>query len=257
MFFEYFIVVLLGLTFGSFGNVCIYRLPVNKSIIPPSHCRYCKTPIKYFDNVPVIAYVLLKGKTRCCKQSISIQYPIIEVLTALIALWIFSLTGLTTDSILLFILILSLLIIFMTDLNEFIIPNSITYFIGPLGLVITYFQINPFNITIIDSLMGGIICGGIFFSISKFYLIVKKKEGLGMGDIKMISMLGFWLGIESTMLVIISSSFVGSIIGIALIVANKLKSDEYIPFGCFISVAAGVIIYLQIQFNFNLYQLLN
>ena len=67
MFFEYFIVVLLGLTFGSFGNVCIYRLPANKSIIPPSHCRYCKTPIKYFDNVPVIAYVLLKGKTRCCK----------------------------------------------------------------------------------------------------------------------------------------------------------------------------------------------
>ena len=78
-----------------------------------------------------------------------------------------------------------------------------------------------------------------------------------MGDIKMISILGFWLGIESTMLVIISSSFIGSIIGIALIVANKLKSDEYIPFGCFISAAAGVIIYLQIQFNFNLYQLLN
>ena len=257
MFFEYLIVTLLGLTFGSFGNVCIYRLPFNKSIVPPSRCRNCETLIKYSDNIPVFAYLFLKGKTRCCNKNISIQYPIIEIATSLIALWIYSITGLTVDSIFLFIIIFSLLIIFMTDFNEFIIPNSITYSVGLLGIILTYLYLNPFNVYIIDSLLGGIICGGIFFSISKFYLLYKKKEGLGMGDIKMISMLGFWLGIESTMLVIIFSSLVGSIIGIVLIIANKLKSDEYIPFGCFISIAAGLIIYLKVQFNFNLYQLLN
>ena len=257
MFFEYFIVFLLGLTFGSFGNVCIYRLPVNKSLIPPSHCRNCEIPIKYSDNIPVISYFLLKGESRCCKQRISIQYPIIEVLTSLIAIWIYVHGGISLNSIYLFILLFSLLIIFMTDFNEFIIPNSITYTVGVLGILIALFHLNPFYVSIVDSLLGGVISGGIFFSISKFYHSYKKKEGLGMGDIKMISMLGFWLGIESTMLVIISSSLVGSIIGIVLIVTNKLKSDEYIPFGCFISVAAGLIIFLQVQCNLDLYQLLN
>ena len=255
-YFDYLVVILFGLSFGSFANVCINRLPSELSIIPPSRCPNCETRIKYFDNIPILSYLLLNGKSRCCKKKISLQYPIIEFLVMILGIAIYYHFGKSLDSILLFFFILSLVIIFGTDLKEFIIPNPITYLMIILGIVISYFKINPLDILIIDSLLGGITSGLMFYTISKIFLFVKKKEGLGIGDIKMISMVGFWIGLEFTFIVIVLSSLLGLMFALLLVAFKKMDFQQYIPYGCFISISTVIIVYLNLALNFNIYFLL-
>ena len=257
LFFDFLIVALLGLSFGSFANVCINRLPYEFDIISPSRCPLCKTNINYYDNIPLLSYILLKGFARCCGKGISIQYPIIELVVMFFALSIYLYLGISLDAILLFIFTLSLIIIFVTDFKEYIIPNSITYLFIIIGIVVTFIEVNPFNILIIDSLLGGIISGVSFYTISKLFLIIRKKEGLGMGDVKLISMIGFWIGLEISLLVIVLSSFLGLIVAVFLIMLKKIKYQQYLPYGCFISVATLVMGYVKISTNFNLYYLIN
>ena len=251
MIFEYFIVLLLGLAFGSFSNVLINRLPSNKNIITPSCCPHCLTNIKYYDNIPIISYLFLRGHSRCCNKQISLQYPVIEAVVAILALLVFRYSELSLNTVMIFLLMMVLIIIFMTDFKEYIIPNSITYPMALIGLCLSIAQLNPFGTFQIDSLMGGIISGVLFFSLSKLFLILKKKEGLGMGDVKMISMLGFWLGLELIIMIIVLSSILGIIVGITLILIKKIEASQYLPYGCFISAAALIAIYLRLIFNFS------
>ena len=250
--FDYFIVAILGLSFGSFANVCIIRLPTDINIISPSRCQFCKTPIKYFDNIPIISYLILKGISRCCNKMISLQYPIVEFLVMIFALLSYYFLGRSLDAFLLFFFVLSLIIIFVTDYREFIIPNVITYFMMILGIIFSFLHLNPINILIIDSLLGGFISGLLFFSISKIFLFVRKKEGLGMGDVKMISMIGFWTGLELTLMVIVVSSLLGTIFSLALVLLKRIDFNQYIPYGCFISISSACIIYLNLALNYNI-----
>ena len=249
--FEYIIVVLLGLSFGSFANVLINRLPLGVSIVTPSQCPQCNTNIKYYDNIPVFAYFFLLGQSRCCNKKISIQYPIIEIVATSIALLSFSYSGFSFDTVFIFLLSLVLIILFMTDKKEYVLPNSITYPTAAIGLVLSILNVNPFETLFLDSLLGGCISGLFFLSISKLYLYLKDREGLGLGDVKMISMLGFWLGIESILFIIIVSSLLGIFIGVGLIISHKIKAQEYLPYGCFISIAALIVILLKLKLNFS------
>lgn len=255
--FDYFIVAILGLSFGSFANVCINRLPSDFNIISPSRCQFCKTPIKYLDNVPVFSYLLLKGVSRCCNKMISLQYPIVEFLVMIFALLSYYFLGRSLDTFLLFIFVLSLIIIFVTDYKEFIIPNLITYFMMILGIIFSFLHLNPVNILIIDSLLGGFISGLIFFSISKIFLLVRKKEGLGMGDVKMIAMIGFWLGLELTLMVIVLSSILGIIFSLTLVSLKRMNFSQYIPYGCFISISTAFITYLNLALSYSIFYLFN
>jgi len=247
--FEYFIVTLLGLAFGSFSNVLINRLPLGLSIITPSHCPQCKTNIKFYDNIPVLAYLLLKGQSRCCQKPISVQYPLIEILIALLAVASFSYYGFIMATFTIFLLATSLVILFMTDFKEYIIPNSITYPLAAIGLLLSVLELNPLGTLTVDSLVGGIASGLLFFLISKAYFYLKKRDGLGLGDVKMIAMLGFWLGVEAILMIIIVSSILGIIVGLSLIVAKKIEAQEYLPYGCFISIATLIIIFLKLEFG--------
>lgn len=246
-------IIFIALCFGSFANVCIYRLPYNKSLLTSSECYHCQKPIPFYLNIPIIAFFLLNRKSACCQKVLSWQYPIVEALTALGGVYLYLTYGLHIESILAFAFFLALLIIFFTDLNEYIIPNTITYSLSILGIIAAQFSISVFNISLIESLLGGLISGSILLLTSKIYLLVRKKEGMGMGDVKMIAMIGFWMGLENTFLVLIASSLLGSIIGIGLIQLKKIETTQYIPFGTFLSLGS-IIVWLQgILLNINLF----
>ena len=131
-----------------------------------------------------------------------------------------------------------LVILFFTDLEHYILPNEVTYSLSALAIIISMVNINPFHITLSDSLMGGIISGLLLYITSKIYLLIRKKEGMGMGDVKMIAMIGFWMGLPSTIIIIILSSILGSLVGIMLILFRKMDRNQLIPFGSFLSFTA-------------------
>ena len=242
-------IISFSLCFGSFANVCIYRLPVDKSMLTASECMHCQKPIPFYFNIPLVGFFILRGKTACCQKSLSPQYPIVEGLTAVGAFYIGSIYGVNFESVLAFFFYLSLLIIFFTDLNEYIIPNIVTYSLSISGVLIAYLSYSVFDLSLADSLLGGIISGAVLLGTSKLFLLIRKKEGMGMGDVKMISMIGFWMGLENTFLVLIASSLLGSIVGISLILFKKMDQSQYIPFGTFLSVGTIIIWIVKIYFS--------
>ena len=241
-------VIAFSLCFGSFANVCIYRLPDDKSMFTPSKCMHCNNPIPFYFNIPLIGFFILRGKSACCQKSLSLQYPIVEALSGIGALYLGLIYGVNIESVLLFFFYLSLVIIFFTDLNEYIIPNVITYSLSIAGILISYFSYSVFNLSLLESLLGGIISGGILWLTSKIFILIRKKEGMGMGDVKMISMIGFWMGLENTFLVLIASSLLGSIVGIGLILMKKMERSQYIPFGTFLSIGAVLVWLIKIYY---------
>ena len=256
MIIEYFLVVLISLCFGSFANVCIYRLPLNKTILTFSFCPHCSNKIPFYNNIPIFSYLFLRGKASCCQKKISAQYPFVETIVGAIGLFVFMYSGYSLNTILLFIFFVSLVILFFTDFQNYIIPNNISYPIAFVGLLISLLNINPFGIDIVASLLGGTIGGLILFFTSKIYLFIRKKEGMGMGDVKIITMIGCWLGIESIVIIIIISSLLGSLVGIGLVLMKRIEPQQYIPYGCFISVSAGLICFLDLFYQIHIFDLL-
>ena len=231
-------------------------MPENISLLKPSSCPHCNKRIEYFNNVPVLSYLILKGKSHCCKQNIAIMYPIVELITGFIFLYVYMLSLDIGSMVLINIFLISMLILFYTDLKTYILPNEINYSMAFLGILISFIDLNPFNITIVDSLVGGIAGFLLLFITSKLYLYFRKKEGMGMGDVKMLSMIGFWMGLESVLAVVILSSFSGALIGILLVTTGKIKPDKYIPYGSFISISAIAVAILFLQFRIGLSDLL-
>lgn len=235
--------VLFGAMVGSFLNVCISRLPKGESIVTPgSHCPDCGHPIKFYDNIPLISYLLLGGKCRSCKRSISAQYPLIEGVTALSSLLLFSKHGLSLSYLFYFSFIAALIVITVIDLYHQIIPDVISIpgiVVGLLGaLIIPY-------ITFFNSLIGILLGGGSLFLVATLYQWLFKREGMGGGDVKLLAMIGAFLGWEAVILTILLSSLVGSITGI-VIMALKGKDFKYaIPFGPFLSLGAVIALFGQ------------
>lgn len=238
--FRYILAAVVGLLMGSFGNVCIFRLPQKKSVVyPPSHCPKCQTPIRLHDNIPVLSYLLLGGRCRACKKTISFIYPTIEILASALSvatLWKF---GWNMQSLFFYLFGWGLLVIIVIDLQHMIIPNILTYPGFVLGLIGgVFFFSNPWW----QSVGGALIGGGLLWIVGWAYFHATKRVGLGGGDIKLMAVVGAFLGIELTVLTIFFSSFLGAFVGLYILVVKKKSTKHALPFGPFI--AAGALLAL-------------
>ena len=234
---EIIIVFIFGLSLGSFSNVCIYRLPLSKSLISPlSSCPHCNAKIKYVHNIPIISYLLLKGKSSCCHKKISLHYPLVEFFIGITAVCFFIMDGFTFEAFFSLLFIMGLVILFVTDLEHYIIPNAVTYSLSALAIIISILRINPWLLHYLDSLIGGIVSGALLYLTSKIYFWVRKKEGMGMGDIKLLGALGLWLGWQSLFFIIIVSSLLGIAGGLSAVLLSKMQMQGRIPYGCFLIV---------------------
>ena len=233
---EIILIFSLGLIVGSFSNVCIYRIPRNESVIyPASHCTKCRTKIKPVDNIPLLSYILLKGRCRNCGSKISIQYPVVEFLTGLIYLIIYLIYGLSIQSLVYIILLSALIIIAFIDLQEQIIPDVISLPGIVVGLILSF--IVPY-MSFINSVLGTLVGGGIILIIAWVGSIIFKKEAMGGGDAKLTAMIGAFLGWRYTIISLFLGFFLGALTGIILIMTKIKKREDAIPFGPFIALGS-------------------
>ena len=229
---EIILIFILGLIVGSFCNVCIYRIPRNESIIyPASHCPKCSTTILAKDNIPLLSYILLKGRCRNCGSRISIQYPVVEFLTGLVYVIIYQIYGLSVQSLIYIILSSALIIIAFIDLNEQIIPDVISLPGIIIGLTLSFFV--PY-ISFINSALGVVIGGGIILIIALAGSAIFKKEAMGGGDIKLAAMIGAFLGWRYIIISLFLGFFLGALTGIFLVLSRVKSREDVIPFGPFI-----------------------
>jgi len=244
--------IIFGALVGSFLNVCISRLPKEESIIwPGSHCPYCKKPIRFYDNIPLVSYVLLKGKCRHCKKSISIQYPLVEGITALSSLFLFLKFGPSLSYLFYFAFVAALIVITVIDLYHQIIPDVISLPGIGVGLIASL----PLpQITFLNSLFGVLLGGGSLFLVATCYQWLFKREGMGGGDVKLLAMIGAFLGWKAVILTILLSSLIGSITGILIMVVKGKDFKYAIPFGPFLSLGAMIsLFYGESLINWYLY----
>ena len=236
---------ILGSLWGSFSNVCIYRLPNNGNVAKGrSFCPNCKNKIRWFDNIPFFSYLFLKGKCRQCSKPISFQYFIVELLSAISFVLIFHIYGASITTLLLLILSIFFIIIFFIDLKHFIIPNVLTFPLMVIGFLKSF---DPnLNQTIfpnyINSLIGGLFGYSIIWLIIFFYKKVRKKEGMGLGDAKLMAVIGFWFGWISIPFTIFISSTVALVLVVPSLINQSRKMSSEIPFGPYIII--GCILYV-------------
>jgi len=238
--------IIFGSLWGSFANVCIYRLPENKNVITGrSSCPNCKNKIPWYDNIPLLSFILLMGKCRLCKKQIDLQYFIVELVSVISFVSIYYFFGLTLAALLLLILSIFFIIIFFIDLKHFIIPNELTFPLMIIGFIKSF---DPnLNQTIfpnyINSLIGGLFGYSIIWLIIFIYKKIRNKEGMGLGDAKLLAVVGFWFGWVSIPFVIFISSAVALILVIPSILNKSRKMSSEIPFGPYIII--GCILYVS------------
>lgn len=246
--------LVLGAIVGSFLNVVILRLPdPGKSVVfPASHCPKCETPLSWYENVPILSYITLRGKCKHCKVTISPQYPAVEASMALLSVALFYKFGLSVTSAGYFLFVAALLVIIVIDIHHQIIPDKISL----PGIVLGFlFALLSDVVTWQSSLIGLLVGGGVLYAVSMFYFILRKIEGMGGGDIKLLAMIGAWLGWQSLPFVIFVSSLTGSIVGLIAMTQQKKGGHTRIPFGPFLSIAALLFLFFSnsILYYFQLY----
>lgn len=229
--FKIFIFV-IGVVFGGFFNVLIYRIPRGISIIPRSFCPKCKRKIKFYDATPLVGFVILGGKCRFCRKPISLRYPLIEILTGLIFLISFELFNFQLKTIFTIFLLSALLIIFFIDWEFQIIPDWLTY---PGILFGFLFNIDKFPLFSLYGIIAGM---GSLMILKLLWFLLKKKEALGGGDIKMGGFLGSYFGYKMVLFIIFLGAFLGLAIWIILMIFRKRSMKDYIPFGSFLVVSS-------------------
>ena len=243
--FFYILFFIFGAVVGSFLNVCICRLPKNESIVfPPSHCPACDYRIPWYDNVPILSYLLLRGKCRSCKVRISIQYPLVELVNALLTLSLFMRFGPTFLFAVYFLFCSAMVVITFIDLEHQIIPDVISLPGIVAGFIFSCFipQIGWLN-----SLIGILVGGGSLWLVATGYELLTKKEGMGGGDIKLLAMMGAFFGWKAIPFIIFVSSLVGSVIGITVMLMQKKDAKLAIPFGPFLALGAVLYIFFGRQ----------
>ena len=243
-------VIILGALWGSFANVCIIRMPQGKGVVVGrSFCVKCNKKIQWFDNIPIISYLLLKFKCRNCKTKISFQYFLVETISLINFLVLYLIFGISLTTLFLIILSVVFLIIFFIDLKHYIIPNSLTYSMMILGFIKSFVpNLDPIFPNYLNSLIGGLLGYGIIWSIIYFYRQFKKKEGMGLGDAKLFAVVGFWFGWISIPFVVFLSSIIALLSVLPDLLRSTKKLSSQIPFGPFIIL--GTIFYLVFQDNF-------
>ena len=248
----------LGAALGSFACVCARRIPAGVSVVfPPSRCESCETPIRAFHNVPVASWLLLGGRCAHCGTGIPVEHPLVEILCGALALALYGKFGLSVEFAFYLPFSLSLVVVTLVDSRHMVIPDAVTIpgtvaglafgavrtDWGALGDALFSPGLRDFlyavpNAEILDSLTGALLGGGIFFLIARVYREIRKTEGLGMGDVKLVSMLGAFLGIEGVVMVIFASSVLGTAVGLAIIMLRRENIRRAIPYGPFLSVSA-------------------
>ena len=235
-------VFLFGLCVGSFLNVCIHRVPLSKSIVfPASACPACGTAIRFYDNIPIFSYVLLRGKCRACKALISPRYPLVELITGLFAWAVFAKFGPGLSAVVHFAFIAALLVITFIDIDHQIIPDRISLPAIPILVACSFFI--P-EITLFQSLLGLVAGGGSLWLVAWVYAVLKKKQGMGGGDIKLLAMIGALLGPLGVVFTVFFASAVGAIVGILVMARQKGTLKQKIPFGPFLAMCAIAYIFL-------------
>lgn len=226
---------LFGLAVGSFLNVCIYRLPLGLSLaFPASHCTTCSRRLNWFENVPVLAWLVLRGRCRTCRTWISAVYPLVELLTGSMFAWAAWQHG--PGWLLLSRLLFGcmLVVLFFVDLRHRILPNAITVGGTIAGLILSFVAPPGWR----SSLVGLVIGGLIPLLLAEAYFRLRKIEGLGMGDVKMLALIGAFLGWKLVLLTLALASILGAAVGIGLIVARRGNMKLALPFGTFLTIAA-------------------
>jgi leader peptidase (prepilin peptidase) / N-methyltransferase len=251
-----------GLIIGSFLNVCILRLPEGKSIVlPASACPKCGAKIRPYDNIPVLSWLILRGKCRSCRAPISPMYPLVEFLTGLLFLCCYLVFGLTIEALKWAIFAALLIVLVFTDFRERILPDVINFVGFGLGLLLSLFTPSQDGtamwlsgrwfdfappapiLSLVDALLGAALGAGVLWLIAEGYFRLRGKEGMGFGDVKMMLMAGAFLGWKRTLLTLLAGSLIGSILGIAFILARRKDSEYELPFGSFLGMAAMLVVF--------------
>jgi leader peptidase (prepilin peptidase)/N-methyltransferase len=228
--------VAFGAIVGSFLNVCIYRLPLRKSIMwPSSACPHCGHELSWYENIPVVSFLALRAKCRTCHAPIAIRYPVVEALTAaLFALgwWHYGPGALLASRL---IFGCALLVLFAIDLEHHLLPNAITLPGIAVGLAFSLFTEPGWQASLIGALAGG----GVLFAAAEVYYRIRHEEGLGMGDVKMLAMVGAFLGWKLALVTLMMASLAGSVVGVALIASRRGTMKYALPFGTFLALGAA------------------
>lgn len=257
------IVLVLGLLFGSFLNVVIYRVPrmllrqwqedcqafltetkelsIEKINLwgPRSHCPHCKTPIKAWQNIPLLSFILQKGRCAHCQAKISYRYPLVELLSTLILLWVLTVYGFTLTGLAFSVLSLGLIALTFIDLDEQILPDNITLPLLWLGLL---FSLQHSFIPPEDAILGAAAGYVFLWLVGHAYKLLRHKEGMGQGDYKLLALLGAWTGWQTLPFILLLSSIIGAIVAISLIALRRHTLDKPIPFGPYLCVAGFSVI---------------
>lgn len=236
---------LFGLVFGSFLNVVIYRLPLGQSIVfPASHCPKCGKPIKVFDNIPVLSYIILRGKCRVCSEKISPVYPFIEFFTGVLAVTFFILNGFTLNFISDFFLGAILLTAAMIDYRYMIIPDKLNIAGAIIGLILCFIRGSGGVIRGFEGAAAGfLILTGMYL----FGKIIFKREGVGFGDVKLAAVIGLFVGPLWVFICMANAIILGGIIGTVLIISGRGKAGKEIPFGPFIAAGGIFMLFFRAQ----------
>ncbi|NOY69784.1 MAG: prepilin peptidase [Deltaproteobacteria bacterium] len=233
--------LVFGACIGSFLNVCIYRIPAGESIVSPgSKCPGCARPIRAYDNIPVVSFILLMGRCRACGQKISFRYPMVELITAGFAACSILKYGLSPAAPLIFAFICALIVITFIDIDHRIIPDAISLSGIPIGLFASHFFL---DLPLSDGLIGILAGGGSLFLVGFGYRLITGIEGMGGGDVKLLAMIGAVIGWQGVVFTLFAASVTGSVIGLALMLANGKDMKLAVPFGPFLSMGAVLYIF--------------
>lgn len=254
--------LILGLIIGSFLNVCIVRIPERKSIVmPASACPKCGAAIRPYDNVPVLSWVLLGGRCRACKTKISGMYPLVELLTAVLFGGCYYAFGMTVEALKWATFSALMIVLVFTDLRERILPDVVNYTGLALGLALSLatkpldgtarwianraFEFPPPApvVSLVDALLGAAVGSGLLWLVSELYFRLRGREGMGMGDVKMMLLVGAFLGVKRTLLTIFAGSLIGSVLGVGFMLARRKESNYELPFGTFLGMAALLVVF--------------
>lgn len=253
---------LSGLAVGSFMNVCIHRLPKGESVVRPrSHCPRCRQPIAAYDNIPLISFLLLGGRCRRCRAPIPFLYPFVELLTGLLFLLVYFRFGLTPQGFKAVLLSAALVVLIFTDLRDRLLPDRITYPGIVAGLVFSFWvpledgtaalllrflstsQVPQPLLSLAEALLGAILGAGLLFVLGEIWYRLRKVEAMGLGDVKMMAMVGLFFGFRLTLLTLLLGSLMGTVIGSLFILLAKKDSRYELPLGTFLGLAALVTLF--------------
>ncbi len=255
-------VFVFGLIIGSFLNVCILRIPLSESVVlPASHCPKCGTSIKPYDNIPVVSWLVLAGRCRKCKARISAMYPMVELATGLLFVACYLVFGLSTEALKWTIFGALMIVLTITDMRERILPDKVNFLGLGLGLLLSLFT-RPVDGTALwlanrlfafpppeaalsfaDALIGAGVASGLLWLVAEGYFRARGREGMGLGDVKMMAMAGAFLGVQRALLTILLGSLLGSIIGMAVIAIGRKGRDFELPFGTFLGAGAMLVVF--------------